>query len=174
MDSCFVLFGTLQQCAPMEPGRNRTRHLTVGNQICNHCTTSTRARLESSTSPTNYPSYSLLSPWDGKSISKGNNEEDWYPQYFSCQLFSSIVNDIWDNWNYNQVFLIDNKFLFEWFFFISNEWIPLGGFFFSPINLSIQLSHGVMFSQIRPLFSSFVLYPCFWSTRLLNPNYTLS
>ena len=49
MNSYFVLFGTLQQCAPMEPGGNRTRNLTV--QI--RCTTDARFRLEFSTSPIN-------------------------------------------------------------------------------------------------------------------------
>ena len=29
LDSCFVLFGTLYQCSPTEPGGNRTRSLTV-------------------------------------------------------------------------------------------------------------------------------------------------
>ena len=29
LDSCFVLFGTLQQCAPTDPGVNRTHDVTV-------------------------------------------------------------------------------------------------------------------------------------------------
>ena len=53
LDSCFVLFGTLQQCAPTEPGGNRTRDLTVRNQVSNRCATSARSRLEFSTSPIN-------------------------------------------------------------------------------------------------------------------------
>ena len=53
MDSCLVLFGTLQQCAPTEPGGNRTRHFTVRKPVSNHCATSARSRLEFSASPIN-------------------------------------------------------------------------------------------------------------------------
>ena len=50
LDSWFVRFGTLQQCAPMEPGRNRTRELTIRNQASNRCATSAHSGLEFSTS----------------------------------------------------------------------------------------------------------------------------
>ena len=53
LDSCFVLFGTVQQCAPTEPGGNRTRDLTVRKPVSNRCATSARSRLEFSTSPIN-------------------------------------------------------------------------------------------------------------------------
>ena len=53
LDSCFVLFGTLQQCAPTDPGGNRTRDLTVRKPVSNRCATSARSRLEFSTSPVN-------------------------------------------------------------------------------------------------------------------------
>ena len=53
LDSCFVLFGILQQCAPTEPGGNRTRDLTVRKPVSNRCTTSTRSRLEFSNAPIN-------------------------------------------------------------------------------------------------------------------------
>ena len=53
LDSCFVLFGTLQQCAPTEPGGNRTRDLTVRKPVSNRCAASARSRLEFSTSPIN-------------------------------------------------------------------------------------------------------------------------
>ena len=53
LDSCFVLFGTLQQCAPTEPGRNRTRDRTVRKPVSNRCATSARSRLEFLTSPIN-------------------------------------------------------------------------------------------------------------------------
>ena len=53
LDSCFVLFGTLQQCAPTEPGGKRTRDLTVRKPVSNRCATSARSRLEFSTSPIN-------------------------------------------------------------------------------------------------------------------------
>ena len=53
LDSCFILFGTLQQCAPTDPSRNGTRDLTVRKPVPNHCATSARSRLEFSTSPIN-------------------------------------------------------------------------------------------------------------------------
>ena len=53
LDSCFVLFGTLQQCASTQPGGNRTRDLTVRKPVSNRCVTSARSRLEFSTSPIN-------------------------------------------------------------------------------------------------------------------------
>ena len=53
LDSCFALFGTLQQCALTGPGRNRTRDLTVRNQVSNRCATSARSRLKFSTLPIN-------------------------------------------------------------------------------------------------------------------------
>ena len=43
LDCCFVLFETLQQCAPMEPGVNRTRDLTVKKPVSNCCATSVPA-----------------------------------------------------------------------------------------------------------------------------------
>ena len=42
LGSCFVLFATLQQCAPMEPGGNRTRDPTVRKQASNRCATSAK------------------------------------------------------------------------------------------------------------------------------------
>ena len=51
LDSCFVLFGTLRQCAPTQPGGNRIRDLTVRKPVSNCCVTSARSRLEFSTSP---------------------------------------------------------------------------------------------------------------------------
>ena len=46
LDSCFLLFGTLQQGTPLEPGGNRTRDLTVRKQVSNRCAMSGRSRLE--------------------------------------------------------------------------------------------------------------------------------
>ena len=45
--NCFVLFGTLQQCAPTKSGGNRTWNLKVRKQVSN------RFRLGISTSPIN-------------------------------------------------------------------------------------------------------------------------
>ena len=53
LDSCFVLFGTLHQCAPTEPSGNRTRDLTVRKPVSNRCATSARSRLEFSISAIN-------------------------------------------------------------------------------------------------------------------------
>ena len=53
LDSCFVLFGTLQQCVLTRPGGNRNCNLTVRNQVSNHRATNARSRLEFSTSPIN-------------------------------------------------------------------------------------------------------------------------
>ena len=53
LDSCFVLFGTLQQCTSTEPGGSRTHDLTVRKPVSNHCATSARSQLELSTSPIN-------------------------------------------------------------------------------------------------------------------------
>ena len=53
LDSCFVLFGTLQQCEPTEPDGNRNLDLTVRKQVSNRCATSARSQLEFSTSPIN-------------------------------------------------------------------------------------------------------------------------
>ena len=46
LDSCFVLFGTLHQCAPTEPGGNQTRDLTVRKPVSNRCATGARFRFE--------------------------------------------------------------------------------------------------------------------------------
>ena len=53
LDSCFVLFGTLQRCAPTEPGGNRTRDLTVRKPVSNCCTIYASSRLGISTSSIN-------------------------------------------------------------------------------------------------------------------------
>ena len=53
LDSCFVLFGTPQQCAPAEPGGNRARDLKVRKPVSNRCATSARSPPEFSTSPIN-------------------------------------------------------------------------------------------------------------------------
>ena len=53
LDSCFVQFGTLRQCAPTEPSGKRTRNLTVRNQVSNRCATDALSQLEYSTSQTN-------------------------------------------------------------------------------------------------------------------------
>ena len=48
LDSCFVLFGTFQRCAPTEPCGNRTRDLTDRKTVSNRCATNARYRLENS------------------------------------------------------------------------------------------------------------------------------
>ena len=90
LDSCFVLFGTLQQCAPTESGGNRTRDLTVRKPVSNRCARSARFRLESSTSQIN-DEFLIENPvnhfisWPHDDNEKG----DWYNRRKNTRYSSS-------------------------------------------------------------------------------------
>ena len=66
-ESCLVMFGTLQWCAPTESCGNRTCDLTVGNQV----TTNARSRVEVSTSPIN--DIARIIPWESNRIRSRKN-----------------------------------------------------------------------------------------------------